>query len=203
MREDGKARENDETPDPVDRIPLTNDDALEPPIDPDSRERLNEEIPDAPHPPGRYDAGTGQGTAANPPRGDDTQDRPILDGSTQSPIAEASVPNPYRGQADPALVSRQPALNTTRTNRWLYASMIAATIVTIALLVLARWNPVWCGVGVVVALVALLLMLIVRASGLGRRARLRVEALLMAVLWLGPLAIILWTMIGSADEIWG
>ncbi len=34
------------------------------------------------------------------------------------------MPNPSRGETDPAAMHRQPALHTTNTNRWLFASTI-------------------------------------------------------------------------------
>lgn len=177
-------------------------DRIEPEVDPDSQERIAEEHPDPPHAASRFDAGTGQGTVTGPPYDSDFQERPILDGSTQSPAAEASIPNPYRGETDPAAVHRQPALNSTSTNRWLIASVIAAAVVVAVLLLLLQWSPLWCGIGIVVALVSLILMLVVRASPLPLKPRLRVEAALMAVLWLVPLAIIITVLITAADQIW-
>lgn len=177
--------------------------ALEPDVDPDAGERVLEEHPDPPHPASRYDAGTGQGTVTGPPYDVEVQERPILDGSTESAESEASVPNPYRGLSDPARVFRQPAVNSTNTRRWLTASVIAVVVVSTLLLLLARWDPVWCGVGIVVAVLAFAAMILVRASKIERPARLRLEAILMAVLWLVPLAIILTVMIGHRGEIWG
>lgn len=174
----------------------------EPPLDPDSKERLLEESPELPHAASRFDAGTGQGTVSGPSKDQAFQDRPILDGSTQGPAAEASVPNPHRGQSDPATIGRQPALNSTKTDRWLISSTLAAAVVT-AVLLLAQFDPVWSGVGIVVALVGLLAMLVVRISKLGRRPRLRTMAVLLAVTWLVPLAVIITIMIGRADQIWG
>lgn len=174
----------------------------EPEVDPDSPERLTEERPDAPHDATRFEAPAGHGTADGPPYGQEFQERPVLDGSTQSDEAEASVPNPHRGQADPATIARQPALNSTRSSRWLVASCVAAVILVLGLLLLARWEPVWCGVGVVVALVALVLMLVLRASRMEQRSKLRAAAVLMAVLWLVPLAVILSVLVGRREEIW-
>lgn len=59
--------------------------------------------PDEPHEATRYDSGTGQGTVSGPPKGE-TQDRPILDGATQSQAEERAVENPRRGMEDPGLV---------------------------------------------------------------------------------------------------
>lgn len=174
----------------------------EPSIDPDSPRHLAEEIMDSPHGPTRYDAGTGRGTVSGPPYGEKFQDRPILDGSTQSAAFEASVPNPTRGQSDPAAMKRQPALNNTSTNRWLLFSTIAVLVVVAALLLLARWNPLWCGIGVIFACLSLLSMLVVRASPAKLRTRLRIEATIMALIWLVPLSIIVTTLITFADEIW-
>lgn len=56
-----------------------------------------------PHPASRTDAGNGQGTVSGPPHGE-TQDRPVLDGSTQSREAEREVDNPWRGVYNPELV---------------------------------------------------------------------------------------------------
>lgn len=185
---------------PLDPVPAPDP---EPPLDPDSKERLLEESPELPHPASRFDAGTGQGTVSGPSKDQAFQDRPILDGSTQDPAAEASVPNPHRGQSDPATIGRQPALNSTKTDRWLISSTVAAALVTAVLLLLAQFDPVWSGVGIVVALVGLLAMLVVRISKLGRRPRLRTMAVLLAVTWLVPLAVIITIMIGRADQIWG
>lgn len=66
----------------------------------------------------------GEDPAPGPPYEYELQERPILDGSTMSPEAEASVPNPSRGETDPAAMHRQPALHTTNTNRLLFASTI-------------------------------------------------------------------------------
>ena len=176
---------------------------LEPDVDPDAGERVLEEHPDPPHPASRYDAGTGQGTVTGPPYGAALQERPILDGSTESAESEASVPNPYRGVSDPARVFRQPSVNSTGTRRWLNASIVAVVVVSALLLLLARWDPVWCGIGLVVAVLAFAAMILVRASKIERPTRLRLEAILMAILWLVPLAIILTVMIGHSDEIWG
>ncbi|WP_449281279.1 hypothetical protein [Leucobacter sp.] len=177
-------------------------DGLEPAVDPDGRERLAEERPDAPHPATRFDAGTGQGTVTGPPHDIDHLDRPILDGSTMSDEAEASVPNPHRGQVDPALAHRQPALTNTSTTRWLVAAIVAAVVVSAALFALYPWNPLWCSIGIGFALVALLAMLAVRATKLSRPVRLRVEAVLLGAIWLVPLAIFIAVLATSADEIW-
>ena len=58
---------------------------------------------DQPHKADRIDAGTGQGTVSKHPEGE-TQDRPVLDGSTESAAAEASTDNPRRGMVDPGLI---------------------------------------------------------------------------------------------------
>lgn len=177
-------------------------DGLEPAIDPDGQERLAEEHPDAPHEATRFDAGTGQGTVTGPPHDIAHLDRPILDGSTMSDEAEASVPNPHRGQVDPALAHRQPALTSTSTTRWLVAAIVAAVLVSAALFALYPWNPLWCSIGIGFALVALLAMLAVRATRLSRPARLRVEAALLGSIWVVPLAIFITVLATSADEIW-
>lgn len=57
---------------------------------------------DKPHPASATDAGSGQGTVSGPPHGK-TQDRPVLDGSTQSRESEREVDNPWRGVYDPEL----------------------------------------------------------------------------------------------------
>lgn len=128
-------------------------DSVEPAVNPDSPEREREQMPEPAHPATHFDAGTGQGTVTGPPRDSPLQERPILDGSTQNYVAEATVPNPNRGESDPAQMKEQPALNSTNTNRWLFAAVIAATIMTIVLLLLMPWNPMWCGIGITVALV--------------------------------------------------
>lgn len=175
---------------------------VEPAVDPDSKERLNEEILDPPHEATRFEAPNGQGTSDGPPYDQEFQERPVLDGASQSPEAEASVPNPYRGQADPARMTRQPALNSTSTDRWLIASSVAGTILIVLLLLLIRWNPFWCAVGVVFTLIALVAMLGLRLTGIGRKARLRIDAVLMALIWLVPLTIAISVVAGSAHEIW-
>lgn len=173
-----------------------------PEVYPDPRDSAVEEHLDPPHGATRFEAPAGHGTAEGPPYGQQFQERPVLDGSTQSSGAEAATPNPYRGQEDPATMARQPALNTTSTTRWLIASVIAAVILVVTLLLLSPWNPVWCGVGVTFALVGVLAMLVVRATRMPRKPRLRLEAVLMALVWLVPLAIIVTVVITSADEIW-
>ncbi|MBN9612698.1 MAG: hypothetical protein J0H64_04415 [Actinobacteria bacterium] len=50
-----------------------------------------------------YDAGNGQGMVHRWAEGP-TQDRPVLDGSTQSAEAEREVDNPWRGIDDPGLI---------------------------------------------------------------------------------------------------
>ena len=176
---------------------------IEPDVDPDSKERVAEEHPDPPHEASRFDAGTGQGTVSGPPTGVKFQERPILDGSTQSAEAEASVPNPYRGQTDPAQMHRQPALNDTGTQRWFIAGVVAFVLVGAALIALARWDPVWCSVGLAVGLIGLVGMLLVRVSRVERPLRLWLDALLLAIIWIVPLIVILGVMIGRADEVWG
>lgn len=176
---------------------------IEPTVNPDSPKREREQMPEPPHPATRFDAGTGQGTVTGPPHDSPLQERPILDGSTQNYFAEATVPNPNRGESDPAQMKEQPALNSTNTNRWLFAAVIAAAIMTIVLLLLMPWNPVWCGIGITVALVGVLAMLAVRASRIGRTARLRLDAVLLAVVWLVPLAIFIFVLLTSAASIWG
>ena len=56
-----------------------------------------------PHEATEFDAGNGQGTVSGPPKGD-VQQRPVMDGSTQSAAEEHSVDNPRRGMEDPGLV---------------------------------------------------------------------------------------------------
>ncbi len=175
---------------------------IEPAVDPDSKDRMAEELPEPPHPATRLDAGTGQGTVSGPPRDSEFQERPILDGSTQGAMTEASVPNPHRGQTDPALEWRQPAVNSASTNRWLFSGIIAFVVVAVVLFVLYPWDPVWCSIGIGFALVALLVMIGVRATRLRLKVRLRVEAALLALIWLVPLAIIFTVLGTSADEIW-
>lgn len=197
---DPKHRASD--PAPIEReSPGERSARIEPSVDPDGREQLAHEWSEAPHPATRFDAGTGQGTVSAPREGA-FQERPILDGSTQSNFVEATVPNPYRGERDPSRISDQPALNTTSTNRWMFASVVAAVIVVVALFALFPWSPVWCTIGITFALVGLLAMLAVRASPLGLKARLRIDAVLMALIWLVPLIIILTVMLTNADEIW-
>lgn len=195
MRNDDKhPRTRNEGPDP---------EPVEPEINPDSYRWVERERPEPAHRATRFDAGTGQGTVSGPPYEYELQERPILDGSTMGPVTEASVPNPYRGQADPSAMHSQPALHTTNTNRWLFASVGAGAIVTTVLLLLLPWSPVWCSAGVAVTLVSLLLVLTVRASRLRRPARLRVEAALLWVIWLVPLAIIVTVLLTSTGEMWG
>lgn len=55
-----------------------------------------------PHAASRFDAGTGQGTISRIPAGK-TLDHPILDGSTESRVAQGFTENPFRGRRDPAL----------------------------------------------------------------------------------------------------
>lgn len=155
----------------------------------DGEESRTEEILEAPHEATRFEASNGKGTSQGAPHDIEFLERPILDGASQAPQSEASTLNPYRGDTDPAKVTEQPALTSTGTNRWLLAGSIAATVVTVLLLFLARWNPVWCGIGIVFALVCLLLMLVVRASRLERPRRLRLEAVLLGAIWIVPLAI--------------
>lgn len=174
----------------------------DPSVDADSEERLAEEVLDPPHGPSRFEAPNGQGTSDGPPYEQELQERPVLDGATQSPEAEASVPNPYRGVADPARITRQPALHSTKPDRWLIAGVIAGTILVVFLLVIASWDPFWCGLGVIFALVMLLAMLGTRASRLERGAKLRVEAVLMAFLCIVPLAIGISVLVSHAREIW-
>lgn len=178
-------------------------DTIEPAVNPDSPRREHEQMPEPPHPATHFDAGTGQGTVTGPPHDSPLQERPILDGSTQNYVAEATVPNPNRGENDPAQMKHQPALNATNTNRWLFAAVTAAAIMTIVLLLLMPWSPVWCGIGITVALVGVLAMLTVRASRIGRTGRLRIDAVLLAIVWLVPLAIFIFVLLTSAASIWG
>lgn len=178
------------------------DPVLEPIMDVDAGERVAEERPDPPHPASRFDAGTGQGTVSGPRWDTELLEHPVLDGSTQSAEAEASVPNPYRGRNDPALVRLQPALNNTSTRRWLYSGIVAFFLLGVALILLSPWDPLWCGIGLAVGFLGLLGMVLVRASKIVQPARLRLDAVLLAIIWLVPLAIVLTVMIGHADEIW-
>lgn len=171
-------------------------------VDPDSDKRLAEELPQPAHGASRFDAGTGQGTVSGPPHDGLFQERPILDGSTQGPLTEATVPNPSRGQADPAGIIRQPALNSTHSTRWLASSLVAVVILTVVMLLLLQWSPLWCGLGIAFILLATLAMLIVRASSMSRRMRLRLEAVLHWLIWLVPLVIIISVLIGHRDDIW-
>ncbi|UOQ57145.1 hypothetical protein MUN78_16055 [Leucobacter allii] len=175
---------------------------IEPDVDEDSPELEAAQHPEPPHPASRFDAGTGQGTVHGPPLDGGLLEHPILDGSTQHPGAEATVPNPYRGEDDPALVGRQPALTTANTMRWLVAAIVATVLLGTALFLLYPYDPLWCSIGIGVLLVGLLGMLGVRASRLGQRARLRADAVLLAALWLLPLGIILSVMLGRAAAIW-
>lgn len=174
----------------------------EPVIDPDSSRRLADELPEPAHPATEFDAGTGQGTVSGPPRGTELQQRPILDGSTQDDIAEATVPNPYRGQYDPATIGRQPALNSVRTDRWMITGVIATVLVSIVLFLLLPYDPLWCGIGILVAVAGLVGMGVVRLSGLPLTQRLRADAVLLAIIWLVPLAIFIAVLVTSSDEIW-
>ncbi|MBK0419165.1 hypothetical protein JD276_08980 [Leucobacter sp. CSA1] len=55
-----------------------------------------------PHEATRFQASNGAGTVSGPPPGE-TQDRPILDGSTEDE-AERHVENPRRGMENPELI---------------------------------------------------------------------------------------------------
>ncbi len=175
---------------------------IEPRINSDSHQRMRQEKRDPSHAGSRFDAGTGQGTVSGPPHDGPLQERPVLDGSTQSYAVESTVPNPNRGEDDPGRIAHQPALNTSNTNRWLFAAVIAATIMTGVLLLLLPWSPFWCGIGITVALVGVLAMLAIRASGVSLRRRLRIDAILMAVVWLVPLTIFIVVLLTSAEAIW-
>lgn len=171
-------------------------------VDPDSNKLLANERPEPPHVASRFDAGTGQGTVSGPPHEGKLQERPILDGSTQGRVTEATVPNPHRGQDDPARITRQPALNSTSTSRWLISSLIAVVLLTVVMLLLLQFSPVWCGIGIAFILVAMLAMLIVRASRMRRHTRLIGEAVLHWLIWLVPLTIIISVIVASRDQIW-
>ena len=69
---------------------------------------------DVPHRATEHDAGTGQGTVSDLPEGV-TQDRPVLDGSTESDAAERATVNPRRGMQDPGLVRNTDTGETTPT----------------------------------------------------------------------------------------
>ncbi len=75
--------------------------------------------------------------------------------------------------------------------------------IVLLLLLLMPWSPVWCGIGITIALVGVLAMLAVRASRIGRAARLRIDAVLLAIVWLVPLAIFIFVLLASAASIWG
>lgn len=175
---------------------------VEPAIDADSPERLDEEILEVPHEATHFDAGTGGGTVSGVNDDAATQDRPLLDGSTMSPITERTVPNPYRGVEDPATITRQPALNSTSTNRWLFSGVVATALMSLVLLLLAQYNPLPTSIAIVIALAAMLLMLLVRLTGIETKLRLRFDAILLAVIWLVPLSVIVTTLITYRDLIW-
>ncbi|WP_427870365.1 hypothetical protein [Leucobacter luti] len=175
---------------------------IEPPVDTDSVSLLATEQHDKPHEATRFDAGTGQGTVHEFPRGAKAQERPILDGSTESRAAEASTPNPNRGEADPALVTHQPALTSANSMRWITSALVAAVVLITALLILAQWDPVWSGVGVTVVFIGLLAMHAVRLTRFGQRARLRIDAALMAIICLVPIAIIVTAVLSYANRVW-
>lgn len=155
-----------------------------------------------PHSASRYDAGNGQGTVAGPPLDGGVLEHPILDGSTQSPEAEAAVPNPYRGVDDPATIAKQPALNNASSGRWLVAGVLATVVVTVPLLLLIPFDPIWSVAGIAFALVGLALMLIARLSHLRQRLRLRLMAVLTWLMLLVPVIIISTLLIVHASEIW-
>lgn len=155
-----------------------------------------------PHEASRFDAGNGQGTVSGPPLDGGVLEHPILDGSTQRPAAEADVPNPYRGVDDPATIAKQPALNDAGSGRWLAAGVFATVVVTVPLLLLIPFDPIWSIIGITFALVALACMLIARLSHLRQRLRLRLMAVLTWLMLLVPVIIISTLLIVHADEIW-
>lgn len=65
--------------------------------------RRRRPISDEPREATETDAGSGQGTVTGPPKGE-TQNRPILDGSTMSDEQEKEVEDPRKGMTDPALI---------------------------------------------------------------------------------------------------
>lgn len=139
-----------------------------------------------PRQPSRFDAGTGQGTSSGPPDDVEFQDRPVLDGSTLSDASEAQVRNPHRGQADPGSETKQEPLNTGSSLIWLIAANLAAVALTAWLLFLFPWNPVLSSVGVLFVILGLVAMLIIRRLRMRRQRKLRVEALILLVIWIVP-----------------
>lgn len=166
-------------------------------LDVDSHERVF----DAPHPASEFDAGDGQGTVSGPPLDGGVLRHPILDGATQSDAAEATVPNPYRGVNDPGTIGKQPALNTATSTRWLLAGVFATVVVAIPLVLLARVDPVWTGIGLAAALIGLLLMLGARWMRMEQQRRLRTMAILLAWIWIVPVAVIVTVLITRSDQI--
>jgi len=158
--------------------------------------------PDPVRPPSRFDAGSGQGTATgNPFKGLKYQEHPLLDGSTMSHEAEALVVNPHRGEENPARELRQQALTTASTTRYLMSGIVAAILITAALLFLLQWEPVLSGIGILVVLFGLLGMLIVRGIHRPRPTRLRIEATILTVMWIVPITLGIIALVRSLDEI--
>ena len=188
--------------DPAADQDLSAADGREPVIAPDSKRLLENELHDRPHAASRFEASDGAGTVSGPPRGERLQEHPVLDGSTESAEAEASTPNPTRGMSDPAMVSRQPSLTSSGTNRWLLAGNVAAVLMVTVLLLLARFAPLLTGIGIVATLVLLMLMLVVRARSVRLGTKLKEEALLLWLLWVVPLAIVGVVLFQSAAVIW-
>lgn len=66
---------------------------------------MNASNPDAhvPHGESAHEAANGEGTISHSRHGE-TLDHPVLDGSTESYVAEAEEQNPRRGMEDPGLI---------------------------------------------------------------------------------------------------
>lgn len=158
--------------------------------------------PDPVRPPSRFDAGSGQGTVTgNPFKGMKYQEHPLLDGSTMSHEAEALVVNPHRGEESPARELKQEALTTASTTRYLMSGIVAAILITVALLFLLQWEPVLSGIGILVVLFGLFAMLIVRGTHRSRPTRLRIEASILTVMWVAPITLGIIALVRSLDEI--
>lgn len=144
---------------------------------------------DPAHEESEFEAPSGHATSDGPPLDGGELHHPILDGSTQSDLAEASAPNPHRGQTDPALVTHQPALNRTSSIRWIIAGAVALVVVSVVLIALYEWSPLWCTVGIGFAALCFIGMFVIRQISMTQRARLRTDAILLGLLWVVPLAI--------------
>lgn len=154
-----------------------------------SRARHSVAYTDPVHEESTLEASNGLGTSQGPPLDGGELNHPILDGSTQSDLAEATVENPHRGQIDPALITRQPALNRTSSTRWIIAAAVALIVVSGVLIALFEWNPLWSAIGIAFALFCFIAMIVMRQVDMTQRARLRTDAILLGLLWVVPLAI--------------